>query len=154
MPDLHVDNQIATLRENPLEQTRAVDPYDETTFFGLWLTHSLPHELPPSAAALLSTKEVVKVPPKHLGNIYLRSTFARLGIVCPSTVADPGFEGTLTLEIFNASNRPLLIRPNDALFHWILSPCEGEEHYMLKGRYQGQRGITLPKALKREDKQP
>ena len=70
-------------------------------------------------------------------------------LLCPSTVADPGFVGTLTLEVFNThKTRSFQVWPGDALFHMIINPCIGEPSYTQKGRYQGQTGITLPKALK------
>lgn len=144
MPDLHVDDEIAVL--NPETRgSKEIDPYDESTFDDLWIKEKLPRRIYHMESALLSTREVVHVPIAYVANIHLRSTFARLGLICPSTTTDPGFIGTLTLEVFNNSGRPFLIRPGDSLFHYILNTQEGEPPY--NGRYQNQRGITFPRAL-------
>ena len=146
MPDVHISEEIAIL--NPYYQG-IIDPYDEESIENVWLVFELPQAIIPSQPVLFSTEEVIHVPEDCIANIYLRSTFARLGLVCPTTVADPGFEGTLTLEVFNAGLTPILIRPGDALFHYIFTPQIGEQPYQMSGRYQHQRGVTLPKALRK-----
>ena len=148
MPDLHVTDRIALLNRNRIP-IGTIDPYDENTFKDLWREYSLPFTIPPGQPALLCTEEVIDIPEDHVSDIYLRSTLARLGLMCPETVADPGFQGQLTLEVYNISGMNFRISPGDELFHMIIKPCVGEPNYRLKGRYQFQRGIVYPKALKR-----
>lgn len=108
---------------------------------------SLPYVLSPGERILLSTKEVLEVPLGCVGYICLRSTFARLGLLSPPTVADPGFKGTLTMEVYNASRNPLLIESGVALWSiHFLALVDASFHY--NGRYQGQTQVTAPKALK------
>ncbi len=146
MPDLHVTDRIALLNPNSTGPG-TIDPYDEDTFKDLWRIYTLPYRIPPGQPALLCTRENVSIPLDHVGDIYLRSTLARLALACATTVADPGFKGQLTLEIINMTNRSFMIHPYDRLFHIIIKPCVDEPPYDLSGRYQYQSGITFPKAL-------
>lgn len=123
----------------------AIDPYDQNTINRAFVKLQLPGIIPSHTQILLSTAQQIKVDPGMVGFIGLRSTWARLGFISPQTVADPGFEGHLTLEVFNASSNPIIIRPGDVIFHIIYVPGVNLAQYY--GIYQGQTGITLPKAL-------
>ena len=106
----------------------------------------LPIILYPTQRILLASAEVVDIPLGCLGHICLRSTFARLGLLSPPTVADPGFKGTLTMEVYNASKNPILIEPGVAMWslHY-LAVFERSSSY--SGKYQGQTDLTIPKAI-------
>ncbi len=131
-----------------------IDPYDQSS-----IDHSfederpLPDVISPGQRWLISTEETIRVPNTCKGDVQLRSTWARLGLIIPATVADPGFVGNLTIELFNANLNSILIRPGDALICMIYSTIpylgmsKDEIDYGLHGRYQLQAGITLPKAL-------
>lgn len=108
-------------------------------------TQKLPLELRPKSCVLLSTKETVCIPSGWLGHICLRSTFARLGLLAPPTVADPDFIGTLTLEVYNASENSVLIESGIAM--WSLHYIRAANADPYVGRYQNQYGVTGPKAI-------
>ena len=123
-----------------------IDPYDQTSIDTAFLVpQSLPSLLRAGMAALLSSAEEISIPVGFVGLMGVRSTWARLGIVSPLTIVDPGFKGVLTLEIFNAGRKRILIRPGDAI--WNLTLVSAPSEWPYTGRYQGQQGITLPKAL-------
>ena len=124
----------------------AVDPYDQTTIDPNYELRTLPEELGSLKRALLATRDEVDIPATKLGFIQLRSTWARLGLVSPPTVADPGFFGHLTLEVFNASGSTILVPDGEAI--WSMHLVDADEPFY-RGRYQGQQGITLPRALSR-----
>lgn len=126
-----------------------IDPYDQESIDDSFALLSLPHDLQPHTSYLLATAEPVKVPLHLVGLIGLRSTWARLGLLAPLTVADPGFEGTLTLEVYNAGGRGILVQPGDKIFSMTYVTADRDEP-AYEGRYQGQTGLTLPKALVRE----
>jgi len=64
------------------------------------------------------------------------------------TPFEPGWEGTVTLEISNTTPLPAKVYANEGiaqvLFFRGAEPCE-TTYAERKGKYQGQSGITLPK---------
>ena len=122
-----------------------IDPHNPQSLTVRYQWEELPFAIPPLRRALFVSNEIVDIPPKFAGIICLRSTWARLGLIAPPTIADPGFVGTLTMEIFNANLSPILIRPDDSVWHMLIVPAPNEELY--SGKYQGQIELTLPKAL-------
>ena len=123
-----------------------VDPHNQESINNSLWEGKLPISLPPMTRLLLHTEEIVEVPKDCFGFVELRSTWARLGFIAPATVADPGFKGQLTLEIFNASRTYILIRPGDKI--WSLALVKAVNEPIYEGRYQGQTGVTGAKALK------
>jgi len=102
----------------------------------------------PNSFVLLTTKEYVKFPNNLIGLCNLRSTLARYGLSVPPTVIDAGFEGNITIELINTSKNYIVLKPNLRFLHVILIEAKGEFEY--KGKYKGQKGVTLPKGLKEE----
>lgn len=124
--------------------SRPIDPYDFDPE-KLYSKGKLPYNLSPGERILLTTKETITVPSGYVGVIHLRSTFARLGILDPNTLADPGFSGNVTLEVYNGSKNRIKLRPNDKLFFIVYYAVSGAPEY--RGRYQGQEGVTAPRPL-------
>ncbi len=128
-------------------QVGVIDPYNQriiNTSFEYPLL--LPDAIPPRRRWLLGTTEPVSIPAGYIGLICLRSTWARLGLMAPPTIADPGFQGYLTMEVFNSGTQPVIIRPGDYLWSMTMLTAPFESAY--QGRYQDQpSGVTLPKAL-------
>jgi len=105
--------------------------------------------IPPNSFALARSLEWIKVPRDCLVVCIGKSTYARCGIVVNVTPLEPEWEGHITLEISNTTPNPALIYPNEGicqlLFHRNDSLCSVS--YKDKGgKYQGQTGVTLPKA--------
>ena len=125
-----------------------VDPRNQETIDKMFSKPvRLPVYIPPHTRALLSTIDVVTIPPGVIGIIGLRSTWARLGFISPMTIADPGFSGTLTMELWNASPQRILVRPGDKVWtiHNVVLADTEVVNYI--GRYQGQTVLQKPKAL-------
>lgn len=137
------------IMEDPRPGEYAIDPGSQQSIDRAPVrVVKLPITLWPNQRILLTTEEILDIPLGCIGHICLRSTFARLGLLAPPTVADPGFHGSLTLEIYNASGNAILIKPGVAMWslHYLtVFGKEGWEGY--QGKYQGQRGVTLPKAI-------
>lgn len=102
-------------------------------------------ELPPHQFTLLHTLEYISFPKEIIGFCNLRSTLARWGIIAPPTIIDAGFEGNITIEIFNASDTKLFLPVNSRFLHVILVEAKGAEPY--RGSYFKQTGVRLPKNL-------
>lgn len=101
--------------------------------------------LEPQEMLLGSTVEYVEIPSSMVARLEGRSTYARLGLAIHTAgYIDPGFRGTITLEISNHGPRPVLLRPNDRIgqlsFAWLDAPAERPYgHPDLGSKYHGQR---------------
>ncbi|MEG9475400.1 dCTP deaminase [Mannheimia bovis] len=73
--------------------------------------------LHPGDLALATTLESVSLPANIVGWLDGRSSLARLGLMVHVTAhrIDPGWEGKIVLEFFNAGKLPLALRPNMAI---------------------------------------
>ncbi|BAN89716.1 dCTP deaminase [Aeropyrum camini] len=98
----------------------------------------------PGEHMLLHTLEYIRLPSYVAGLVNLRSTWARTGIYIPATVVDAGFEGQLTIEVIG-SGFPVKLYPGDRFLHLVLVKLQSPAENPYKGRYQGQRGVRLPK---------
>ena len=76
------------------------------------------------------------------------STYARCGIIVNVTPFEPEWEGHVTIEISNTTPLPAKIYANEGiaqvLFFQSDEQCE-VSYKDKKGKYQSQRGVTLPK---------
>jgi len=104
--------------------------------------------IPPNSFALASTIEYFRIPRDVLTVCLGKSTYARCGIIVNVTPFEPEWEGTVTLEISNTTPLPAKIYANEGiaqvLFFQSDEPCE-MSYADKKGKYQAQRGVTLPK---------
>jgi dCTP deaminase len=103
----------------------------------------------PGEFVLGRTQEWVEIPDDVVSRIEGKSSIGRLGLVVHATAGfvDPGFQGTLTLEIANFNSVPIVLRPG--LFICQLSfmaldrPAERPYgHPELGSHYHGQREAT------------
>lgn len=107
-----------------------------------------PFELGPQDFALASTVEWVAVSAGLCGFVAGKSSLARHGLIVEAAgLVDPGFEGNLTLELFNMANRPLLLTPGIAVAQLYVLELKNPAHrpygsHGLGSRYQGQQGPT------------
>lgn len=100
--------------------------------------------LRPNEKVLITTLEYVKIPNDIMGFVELRSSFARLGLSIPPTIIDAGFEGNITLEV-HGSVFPVRIYKGQRFAHVIFSKTLNPVMKPYRGKYQGQKGVTLPK---------
>ena len=100
----------------------------------------------PGAWFAVSTKEYVKLGPSITSQLWIRTTWARKGIISSFGKVDAGFEGTLTLSAFNSSDSvvsiPIGERFAQIVFEMLDFPSE-KVYAERSGNYQGQRGVKL-----------
>ena len=141
--DLRIGDEVAILLNNP----EPIDPdkiskYNLTEYYKV-VKIDKGFVLQPYMKVLISTLEYIKMPDDIAGFVELRSTFARLGLSIPPTVIDSGFEGQLTLEIHGGAF-PVILKKGMRFAHIVFMKLTSKtEPY--KGKYQGQRGVTLPR---------
>ena len=105
--------------------------------------------IPPNSFALASTIEYFKIPRNVLTICLGKSTYARCGIIVNVTPLEPEWEGHVTLEFSNTTSLPAKIYANEGVAQMLFLESDEECEVSYKdrgGKYQGQRGVTLPKA--------
>jgi dCTP deaminase len=125
-----------------------VDPkhFDSRSFVDIKAKECI---IPPNSFALARTVEYFKVPRDVLVVCLGKSTYARCGIIVNVTPLEPEWEGHVTLEFSNTTPLPARIYANEGvaqmLFFGADEVCE-TSYRDRGGKYQGQQGVTLPKA--------
>ena len=125
-----------------------VDPkaFDEDSFVDV---HGEYCVIPPNSFALASTVEYFRIPRNVLTICLGKSTYARCGIIVNVTPLEPEWEGHVTLEFSNTTTLPAKIYANEGVAQMLFFESDEvcETSYADRGgKYQGQQGVTLPKA--------
>jgi dCTP deaminase len=106
--DLHVGNRFRVFRNN---RTAVIDPRVEQPELTelVEINGDEPFVLHPGEFVLGATFERVALPDDLVARLEGRSSLGRLGLMIHSTAGyvDPGWEGTLTLELSNVANLPI-----------------------------------------------
>mgnify|MGYP003973740879 FL=1 len=105
--------------------------------------------IPPNSFALARTIEYFKIPRSTLVICLGKSTYARCGIIVNVTPLEPEWEGHVTLEFSNTTPLPAKIYANEGVAQMLFFESDEECETSYKdrgGKYQGQTGVTLPKA--------
>ncbi len=102
--------------------------------------------IPPTTRFAVSTQEKVRLGRHVVAQIWLRTTWARRGVIASFGMIDAGFSGTLTFGAFNAAadflELPIGERFAQIVFLTLDSPAS-ETYDRRSGTYQGQKGVTL-----------
>ncbi len=102
--------------------------------------------VPPMTRFVVGTEAFLKMPPATLGNLWIRSSYARRGVLAAFGAVDAGFHGNLTVGAFHSGHEPLEIPIGDRFCQIVLEDLKSppQATYDQKsGNYQGQRGVTL-----------
>jgi dCTP deaminase len=105
--------------------------------------------IPPNSFALARTVEYLRIPRNVLTICLGKSTYARCGIIVNVTPLEPEWEGHVTLEFSNTTPLPAKIYAHEGVAQMLFFESDEvcETSYKDRGgKYQGQRGVTLPKA--------
>jgi len=105
--------------------------------------------IPPNSFALARTVEYFRIPRNVLTVCLGKSTYARCGIIVNVTPFEPEWEGYVTLEFSNTTPLPAKIYANEGVAQVLFFESDEVCEVSYKdrgGKYQGQTGVTLPKA--------
>ena len=126
-----------------------VDPkaFDERSFVELTSDVCI---VPPNSFALARSVEYFRIPRNVLTICVGKSTYARCGIITNVTPFEPEWEGHVTLEISNTTPLPAKIYANEGICQVLFFEADDDDvcqtsYADKKGKYQAQRGVTLPK---------
>ncbi|MBL8026482.1 MAG: dCTP deaminase [Fibrobacteres bacterium] len=99
--------------------------------------------LQPHSFILASTIEYIKLPCDLTAFIEGRSSIGRTGLFIQNAGwVDAGFEGTITLELFNANRVPILLEAGRRICQMVVVKMDSPASEIYKGKYKGQRLTT------------
>jgi dCTP deaminase len=125
-----------------------VDPknFDEKSFVDIRGDYCI---IPPNSFALARTVEYFRIPRSVLTICLGKSTYARCGIIVNVTPLEPEWEGHVTLEFSNTTSLPAKIYANEGVAQMLFFESDevcATSYKDRGGKYQGQQGVTLPRA--------
>ena len=123
--DLSICEVAKIPKENQVIDLFEEKPNNDTLFEEIELAKG--YELKPNSFLYTSTTEYIKIPKNMCGIILPRSTFARIGLLLPSSMyANPGYEGNLPIIIHNHSPFSVKIPPYYKVAQLLLVEVKGD----------------------------
>lgn len=97
----------------------------------------------PGQFVLATTEEYVRLPDNLTAFVEGRSSLGRMGLFVQNAGwVDPGFEGEITLELFNANRCAIRLRAGRRVGQLVFAQLDDKALNPYRGKYQGQRGAT------------
>ena len=97
----------------------------------------------PKRFVLATTVEYIKLPDDVTAFVEGRSSIGRLGLFIQNAGwVDPGFEGQITLELFNAGDWPINVKAGTRVGQLVFAKMDNTAKNPYRGKYQGQIGAT------------
>jgi dCTP deaminase len=103
--------------------------------------------IPPNSFALAETVEQFEIPRDILAVCLGKSTYARCGIIVNITPLEPEWRGKITIEISNTTPLPAKVYAGEGIAQILFFRAEAvcrTSYADKKGKYQDQKGLTLP----------
>jgi dCTP deaminase len=99
--------------------------------------------IPPKSFILATTRERIKLPNDLVAFVEGRSSVGRMGLFIQNAGwVDPGFEGQITLELFNANQVPIRVDAGRRICQLVFSKLDKPVDKPYSGKYKGQKGTT------------
>lgn len=97
----------------------------------------------PHSFVLATTQEYLYLPDDITAFVEGRSSIGRIGLFVQNAGwVDPGFEGQITLELFNASDNTIELEVGRRLAQLVFVKMSNPCNAPYRGKYQGQKGAT------------
>ncbi|MBR6430378.1 MAG: dCTP deaminase [Oscillospiraceae bacterium] len=97
----------------------------------------------PGQFVLATTMEYFRLPEDVTAFVEGRSSLGRMGLFIQNAGwVDPGFEGEITLELFNANRCAIELRAGRRVGQLVFARMDQPARNPYRGKYQGQRGAT------------
>lgn len=95
--------------------------------------------IPAHSFLLATTKEFVKLPNDLTAFVEGRSSIGRIGLFIQNAGwVDPGFEGRITLELYNANSLPIKLQAERRICQLVFCKMDQAAEVPYNGKYQGQ----------------
>ena len=99
--------------------------------------------LMPGQFVLATTMEYFNLPDNLTAFVEGRSSLGRMGLFIQNAGwVDPGFEGEITLELFNANRCAIELKAGRRVGQMVFAEMDETALRPYRGKYQGQRGAT------------
>ena len=96
--------------------------------------------VPPKSFLLATTMEYIRLPNDVTAFVEGRSSIGRMGLFIQNAGwVDPGFEGEITLEIFNANTLPIKLTSGRRICQLVFAQMDKATMNPYRGKYQGQK---------------
>ena len=97
----------------------------------------------PGQFVLATTMEYFNLPDNLTAFVEGRSSLGRMGLFIQNAGwVDPGFEGEITLELFNANRCAIELKAGRRVGQMVFAEMDAPALRPYQGKYQGQRGAT------------
>ncbi|MEK5357820.1 dCTP deaminase [Paenibacillus sp. FSL L8-0709] len=103
------------------------------------------HEIiiPPQSFLLATTMETIRLPDDITAFVEGRSSIGRMGLFIQNAGwVDPGFEGQITLELFNANRLPIKLIAGRRVCQLVFAQMDQKCERGYQGKYQGQKNTV------------
>ena len=135
--DLRLSDHFLKVDENRLEVMRLDQ---EITYQEL---HQEEIVIPPHSFLLAATLESIRLPDNLTAFVEGRSSIGRIGLFIQNAGwVDPGFSGTLTLELFNANRLPIRLCKGRRICQLVFARLDRSASNPYSGKYQFQNRAT------------
>ncbi len=105
--------------------------------------------IPANSFLLATTKEYFKLPNNIMAMVEGRSSIGRTGLFIQNAgLVDPGFEGNITLELYNANSLPIKLKSGRRICQLVFYQMDQEVENPYRGKYQGQKKSVGSKIFK------
>lgn len=105
--------------------------------------------IPPNSFLLATTMERVKLPDDLTAFVEGRSSIGRMGLFIQNAGwVDPGFEGQITLELYNANSLPIRLQAGRRICQLVFCKMDQKASSPYNGKYQGQQKTTGSRVFK------
>ncbi|MEK5645639.1 dCTP deaminase [Paenibacillus rhizosphaerae] len=99
--------------------------------------------IPPQSFLLATTIEKIRLPDDVTAFVEGRSSIGRMGLFIQNAGwVDPGFEGQITLELFNANRLPIRLKAGRRICQLVFAQMDRKTGNVYQGKYQGQRNAV------------
>ncbi len=121
---------------------------DENSLDALGMDSELPYVamekeeiiIPPHSFLLATTVEYIGIPTNITAFVEGRSSIGRIGLFIQNAGwVDPGFAGTITLELFNANRLPIRLAAGRRICQIVFARMDSAASRPYAGKYQNQR---------------
>lgn len=144
--DITLSNSFATtVKTDKTYELKDELPYNTFEDTDYIIIH--PHEF-----VLATTQEHFVCPDNVCGFVEGRSSIGRLGLFIQNAGwIDAGFEGEITLELYNASENSYILRAGQRVGQIVFATMDEKAEHPYRGKYQGQTGATTSRISQDED---
>jgi dCTP deaminase len=129
-----------------VDPKRMYDPaYRERIFTKRTFLANQAITVPANGYILGVSYERFRMPRDLMGTCLGKSTYARCGLIVNVTPLEPGWEGSLTVEIANTGGMPVMVYAMEGIAQiqfWPANGRQGQDYAEKGGLYMSQEGVT------------